>query len=120
MISEKNFAGNSSYIFYSLALTDGLPYPTSKKKQRIFWKQIVLIKIQIILQLLNGTIVTLIHIDQENCGTMIRDNGFDNRVMTGSFMFWGSIEELKSSPVSMMIKYLTENEDYVIKKISKN
>jgi hypothetical protein len=25
MISEKNFAGNSSYIFYSLALTDGLP-----------------------------------------------------------------------------------------------
>jgi hypothetical protein len=34
------------------------------------------------------------------------------------FMFVkGSIEELKSSPVSMMrIKYLTENEDYVIKK----
>jgi hypothetical protein len=29
----------------------------------------------------------------------------------------GSIEELKSLPVSMMrIKYLTENEDYVIKK----
>ena len=25
MMSEKNFAGNSSYIFYSLALTDGLP-----------------------------------------------------------------------------------------------
>jgi hypothetical protein len=25
MISEKNFAGNSSYIFYSLALTDYLP-----------------------------------------------------------------------------------------------
>jgi hypothetical protein len=29
----------------------------------------------------------------------------------------GSIEELKALPVSMMrIKYLTENEDYVIKK----
>ena len=25
MIAERNFAGNSSYIFYSLALTDGLP-----------------------------------------------------------------------------------------------
>ena len=25
MVYEKNFAGNSSYIFYSLALTDGTP-----------------------------------------------------------------------------------------------
>jgi hypothetical protein len=33
MISEKNFAGNSSYIFYSLALTDGtyLKHPTYPK-----------------------------------------------------------------------------------------
>jgi hypothetical protein len=39
MISEKNFAGNSSYIFYSLALTDGLPtlnIQLIQKKQRIF------------------------------------------------------------------------------------
>jgi hypothetical protein len=48
---------------------------------------------------------------------MIRDdNGFDNRVMTGSFMFLGSIEELKALLSMMRIKYLTENEDYVIKK----
>jgi hypothetical protein len=25
MICEKNFAGNASYIFYSLELTDGMP-----------------------------------------------------------------------------------------------
>ena len=70
-------------------------------------------------QLHNGKTVTLLHIDQENCGTLVRDdNGFDNRVTTGSFMFVkGSFEELKSSPVSMMrIKYLTETEDYVLKK----
>jgi hypothetical protein len=38
MISEKNFAGNSSYIFYSLALTDGLPtkHPTYPKKAKDF------------------------------------------------------------------------------------
>jgi hypothetical protein len=122
MISEKNFAGNSSYIFYSLALTDGLPTLNIQliQKSKGFLKANCFDKdSKLFLQLLNGTIVTLIHIDQENCGTMIRDdNGFDNRVMTGSFMFLkGSIEELKSSPVSMMrIKYLTENEDYVIKK----
>jgi hypothetical protein len=38
MISEKNFAGNSSYIFYSLALTDGLhlKHPTYPKKAKDF------------------------------------------------------------------------------------
>jgi hypothetical protein len=58
MISEKNFAGNSSYIFYSLALTDGLPtlnIQLIQKKQR-FLKANCFDKI--ILQLLNGTIVT--------------------------------------------------------------
>ncbi|MNL69585.1 hypothetical protein D3C87_1944630 [compost metagenome] len=46
------------------------------------------------------------------------DNGFDNRIMTGSFMFIkDSFEDLKTSPISMMrIKYLTDTEDYVIKK----
>jgi hypothetical protein len=37
MISEKNFAGNSSYIFYSLALTDAyLKHPTYPKKSKGF------------------------------------------------------------------------------------
>jgi hypothetical protein len=31
-------AGNSSYIFYSLALTDGAPYPTYPKKAKVFLK----------------------------------------------------------------------------------
>jgi hypothetical protein len=50
---------------------------------------------------------------------LIRDDkNFDNRVITGSFMFLkDSFEELKNSPVSLMrIKYLTDTEDYVVKK----
>jgi hypothetical protein len=50
---------------------------------------------------------------------MIRDDkNFDNRLTVGNFMFMkGSMEELKSSAVSLMrIKYLTATEDYVIKK----
>ena len=50
---------------------------------------------------------------------MIRDEkGFDNRVNSGVFMFAkDNYSELKNSPVSMMrIKYLTETEDYVLKK----
>ena len=43
----------------------------------------------------------MLHIDQENCGTMIRDDkGFDNRVTSGIFMFLkGSIEDLKKCSV---------------------
>jgi hypothetical protein len=122
MISERNFAGNSSYIFYSLALTDGLPTLNVQliQKSKGFLKANCFDEnSKLYFQLHNGKIVTLLHIDQENCGTLVRDdNGFDNRVTTGSFMFVkGSFEELKSSPVSMMrIKYLTETEDYVLKK----
>ena len=122
MISEKNFGGNSNYIFYSLALTDGLPTLTVQliQKSKEFIKANCFDKnSKIYLQLNNGKIITLIHIDQENCGTMIRDNmGFDNRVNSEIFMFMkDSFEDLKNSPVSIMrIKYLTGTEDYVLKK----
>lgn len=122
MISEKNFAGNSSYIFYSLALTDGLPTLNVQliQKSKEFLKANCFDKnSKLFLQLNNGKIITLIHINQENCGTMIRDDkGFDNRLISGSFMFMkDSFEDLKSSPVSMMrIKYLTDTEDHILKK----
>ena len=122
MIYEKNFAGNTNYIFYSLALTDGTPTLNINfiQKSKEFLKANCFDKnSKLFLQLNNGKIITLIHIDQENCGTLIRDEkGFDNRVLTGTFMFMkGTLEDLKSSPVNMMrIKYLTDIENYVIKK----
>lgn len=122
MIAEKNFGGNSSYIFYTLVLADGLPTLNVQliQKSKDFIKANCFDKnSKLYLQLLNGQIVTMLHIDQEDCGTLLRDDkGFDNRVITGTFMFLqGSFEQLKSSPVSMMrIKYLTESEDYILKK----
>jgi hypothetical protein len=122
MIYEKNFAGNTSYIFYSLVLTDGIPSLDLQliQKSKDFLKANCFDKdSKLFLQLDNGKIVTLLHTDQENCGTMIRDDkGFDNRVLTGHFMFIkGSFEDLKSSKLNLMrIKYLTDVEDYVIRK----
>jgi hypothetical protein len=122
IICEENFAGNTSYIFFSLALTDGLPTLNVQmlQKSKGFLKANCFDKnSKLFLQLNNGKIITLIHIDEENCGSLIRDDkNFDNRVITGSFMFMkDSFEELKNSPVSLMrIKYLTDTEDYVIKK----
>ena len=122
MIYEKNFAGNTSYIFYSLVLTDGVPTLDLQliQKSKDFLKANCFDKdSKIFLQLNDGKIVTLLHIDQENCGSMIRDDkGFDNRVLTGHFMFIkGSFEDLKNSKLNLMrIKYLTYTEDYVIKR----
>ncbi len=122
LMSEKVFGGNASYIFYSLALTDGLPTLNVQliQKSKGFLKANCFDKnSKLFLQLNNGKIITMLHIDQENCGTMIRDDkGFDNRVTSGIFMFLkGSIEDLKSAPLSMMrIKFLTESEDFIIRK----
>lgn len=122
IVYEKIFAGNSSYIFYSLALTDGTPTLNVQliKKSKNFMKANCFDQnSKLFLQLNNGKVVTLLHINQENCGSLLRDNlGFDNRVLAGTFMFLkGSMEDLKSSPVNLMrIKYLTDTEDYVMQK----
>lgn len=122
LINEKVFGGNSSYIFSSLALTDGLPTLTLQfiEKSKGFVKANCFDKnSKIFLQLENGKIVTLIHIDQTSCGSLLRDeNGFDNRVKSGIFMFAKeNYEELKKSPVTLMrIKYLTDTVDYAFKK----
>jgi hypothetical protein len=122
IIYEKNFAGNKNYIFLSLALTDGTPTLNVQmiQKSKDFIKANCFDKnSKLFLQLNNGKIVTLLHVDNENCGTMVRDNeGFDNRLLVGNFMFIkGSFEDLKSSPVNLMrIKYLTDIEDYVFRK----
>jgi hypothetical protein len=122
IIAEKNFGGSSSYIFFSLALTDGMPLLNVQliQKSKDFIKANCFDKnSKLFLQLNNGKVVTLLHIDQENCGTMLRDNkGFDNRVSSGTFMFMkDNFDELKNSPISIMrIKFLTDTEDYVLKK----
>lgn len=122
MIAEKNFAGTASYIFFSLAVSDGMPLLNVQfiQKSKEFMKTNCFDKnSKIFLQLNNGKVITLLHIEQENCGNILRDDkGFDNRITTGTFMFMkDSFAELKNSPVSMMrIKYLTDTEDYVLKK----
>lgn len=122
MISEKYFGGTFDYVFFALAQTDGLPTLNLQliQKSKDFIKANCFDKnSKVFLQLENGKIVTLIHIDKESCGTLIHDEkGFDNRINTGIFMFMKEgFEELKKSPVSIMrIKYLTNIEDYIVKR----
>jgi hypothetical protein len=120
LISEKNFGGTSNYIFFSLAKTDALPTLNLQliQKSKDFIKANCFDKnSKVFLQLQNGKIVTLLHINQENCGTLIRDNEFNNRINSGIFVFMkDNYEELKKSPVTIMrIKYLTDTQDYIVR-----
>ncbi len=121
LVYEKNFAGKSSYIFNSLVITDGVPSLSVQFleksfdfiKARCFDKNS-----RIYFQLNNGKIVTLLHVEQDICGTMIRDEkGMNNRLITGNFLFMkDNFEALKESPISFMrVKYGTDTEDFIYK-----
>lgn len=121
LVYERNFSGTSANLFFSLALTDGLPTLNMQfiQKSKDFMKANCLDKnSRMYLQLDNGKIATLIHIDQDICGTSLgNDTGYNHRVMSGYFMFTkDAFELLKSSPVSLMrIRYTTETVDYILK-----
>lgn len=126
MIYEKNFAGTASYIFNSIIIADGTPTLDVQfiEKSFAFVKAKCLDRnSKIYFQLTNGRIVTLLHIDQNVCGSMVRDDkGMNNRIMTGHFMFRKEdYQYLKTSPISLMrIKFGTETVDYIIKKTFKS
>ncbi len=122
IVHERVFGNTSSYVFFSLALTDEMPTLTVQilQKSKDFIKVNCFDKnSKVFLQLDNGKIVTLIATDQENCGAPVKDDlGFNNRILSGTFMFIkGTLEDLQHSPVSSMrIKFTTESLDYIFKK----
>jgi hypothetical protein len=122
IVHEHVFGGTSSYVVFSLALTDEMPTLTIQiiQKSKDFIKVNCLDKSsKVFLQLDNGKIITLIATNQENCGAAVKDDlGFNNRILSGTFMFIkGTLEDLQHSPVSSMrIKFTTESLDYIFKK----
>ena len=122
LVYESNFADKSNYIFLVLESTNGTP--TLKLNFIRKSKEFVNVKCfdknsKIFFQLNNGKIITLLALDKESCGNLIRDDkAYDNRVLSGTFMFMkGTLEELKNSGVNMMrVKFISETEDYIIKK----
>lgn len=122
LMYEKNFAGNANYVFFSLESNNGTPNLNVnfiKKSKDFLTANCFDSNSKIFFQLDNGKIVTLIFGGNENCGSLIRDDkGYDNRLLNGVFMFVkGSLEDLKSAAINLMrVKYLSEIEDFVVKK----
>lgn len=124
IVYERNFAGNSTYIFFSLINTDDTPFlkvQIIKKSSDFIKANCYDEKSKIYLQLFNGKVVSLVHTATETCGTMINletENNKKTRILTGDFMFLkGSFEDLKTSPVTMIrINSATESQDFIFKK----
>ncbi len=122
LVYENNFADKSSHIFLVLEKTNDVP--TLKvnfiRKSKEFINANCFDKdSKIFFQLNNGKIITLISVDKESCGNLIRDDkGYDHRILSGSFLFLkDNYEELKTSGVNLMrFKYLSNIEDFVIRK----
>ena len=123
IVYEKNFAGRSNYIFFSLINDNGTPYlnvQNIQKSQDFIKANCLDENTKLFFQLMNGKIITMLHSNEIDCGTMIRieeENKY-SRVNSSNFLFLkGSIEDLKSSPISLMkIKTGTESNDYVMTK----
>jgi hypothetical protein len=122
LLYEKNFAGNATYIFGSLILTDEKALFNLQliEKSADFIKAKCLDKnSRIFLQLNNNKIVTLSFASDESCGTLVRDDkGLNNRILSGYFNINKSdYENLKQSQISFIrIKFVPDTADFVMKK----
>ena len=121
LMFEKVFGGTSTFIFFSLTNSDGIPVLSFQllSKSTDFSKAYCFDKnSKIYVQLLNGKIITLMSINESNCSNMVYDGNEKKNigVLTGNFLFTkGSMEELEKSPIAFIrIKYSGETADYPI------
>lgn len=121
LINEKFFGSQKRFMYFSLSNDNGLPILKTQfiEKSNDFIKVSCFDKnSKLYLQLEDGNIITLLHTNEMNCGTTIKDrNGIKTRVNTGYFMFLlGSFELLKKSPLSLIrFKIGPETSDFIIK-----
>lgn len=121
LMHERQFGGSSTYLYFSLVLSNELPSLNLQivQKSKEFIKAYCLdSSSRIYLQLDNGKVIPLLHIDAESCSNSVFTNdGYNNRILNSYFLFpAGTMTDLKSSAVSLLrIKFSGETADYIIK-----
>ena len=121
LLSEKVFGKSSEFVFISLVNAEGQPAVSLQiiqKSNAFITAECFDKNSKIYLQLFNGKVITLYHLDTENCGNMVIDDKNNyNRVLTGYFLFpKGYTESLVSSKISLMrIKFSTNTKDIILK-----
>lgn len=122
LIYERVFGNSKEFVQFTLMNNNGVPMIEVMQLQ----KSSIFIpancfnsKSKIILQLMNGKIITLLSATNDACSSLSFDTTEKSniRTLTGHFVFTKThYEELKKSPVSLMrIQFVGENKDYTIK-----
>lgn len=120
LIQERIFGGSEKSIFFSLIDSGEFPSLNIKviQKSSDFIPASCFDKSsKVYFQLENGKIITLLSINEDNCGNSVFVDNKNCRILSGYFLFMSdTYEELKKSPISLMrIKYSTETVDYIMR-----
>lgn len=121
LMHERVFGGKNTSINFSLVNSDGLlslSVQTITSSNEFIKAYCYNKRSKIYFQLANSKIVSLISINEDNdCGTILRNNALSYRILTGNFLFAKEgYEELKKSPITLMrVVYNSETIDYIIK-----
>ena len=121
LVHERVFAGNEAYIFLSLINNNGTPalnLKTIQKSDEFIKANCMNSTTKLLFQLSNGKIITMVHNNEDNCGSFNRnpDDGKNTRFSSGLFLFLlGTIDELKASPIQLMrVQNGSDTKDFVM------
>ena len=122
LMNERIFGNNKEFIFFGLLNSDGIPMLSLQQLQKSndFIPVNCLSKnSKIVIQLMNGKIVTLLHAFDDVCSYLNYNSEEKSniRILTAYFYFTKTnFEELKNSPISLVrIQFSGESKDYVVK-----
>lgn len=121
LVYERNFGDDKSYLYLSIAITDGTPtlnFQHIRKSKSFMIANCFNSSSRLYLQLQNGKVITMVYADDGDCGTSVRsEDGYSNRINTANFYFTkGSLEDLKNSKINFIrVKYASENINYIFK-----
>ncbi|MGV8992685.1 MAG: hypothetical protein ACOH1O_01170 [Flavobacterium sp.] len=121
LVYERNFGDDKSYLYLSMAITDGTPtlnFQHIRKSKSFMVAECFNSSSRLYLQLQNGKVITMVYADQGDCGTSVRsEDGYSNRILSANFYFTkGTLQDLKDSPINFIrVKYASANTNFIFK-----
>ncbi|MFZ4107102.1 hypothetical protein [Flavobacterium sp.] len=104
VIHEKVFGNSQTSLFFSLINADGLVslnFQMVQKSDDFIPAKCFDKNSKIFIQLTNGKVISLLGLEQDSCGNLVRVENKNCRLLSGYFLFTkDSLQDLKNYPIS--------------------